>query len=162
MTSDARNSKADAADAVVRFLDKRLKRIADRGLVVALENYVTLVCPDARSLRGLLDRLPPFITAVLDPPNLTPLDRYRTRDAELRAMFEILDGRIGIVHMKDFRLLSGANSYQLPGPLKGVMNYDLFVELVRRLPSDIPVIAEHVGPGEFASTRRELSAYFGR
>jgi len=42
------------------------------------------------------------------------------------------------------------------------MNYGLFVQLVRRLPPDIPAIAEHIGPGQFAATRRELSALFGR
>jgi len=103
----------------VRFLDPKLKRIADRRLTVALESYITLVCPDAMSLRKLLDRLPPFVTAVLDPPNLTPIDRYPARDAELKRMFQVLEGRVGVVHMKDFRLAADLLSYDLPGPLKG-------------------------------------------
>ena len=162
MTSDARNYEPAAADAILRFLDEHIRRIETLGLVVALENYITLVCPDAISLRRLLDRLPPFITAVLDPPNLTPIDRYRARDGELRAMFQILDGRIGIVHMKDFRLATNGTSYDLPGPLKGVMNYELFVDLMRRLPSDVPAIVEHIGQDQFAAIRRELSAFFDR
>jgi len=162
MTPDTRNSKPAASDAIVRFLEHRLKRIEDGRLMVALESYITLVCPGAISLRKLLDRLPPFVTAVLDPPNLTPIDRYRARDAELRQMFQVLEGRVGVVHMKDFRLAADLQSYELPGPLRGVMNYELFVQLVRHLPPDIPAIAEHIGPDQFAATRRELSALFER
>ena len=160
MTPDARNGEPAASDAIRRFLDSKLKRIEDSRLVVALESYITLVCPDAKSLRKLLDRLPPCIAAVLDPPNLIPIDRYGARDAELKDMFEALEGRVGVVHMKDFRMAADRESYELPGPLGGVMNYDLFVQLVRRLPRGIPVIAEHIGPDQFAATRQELSALF--
>ena len=162
MAPDARNGQPAASDAILRFLDHKMKRIEDGRLIVALESYITLVCPDAKSLRKLLDRLPVFITAVLDPPNLIPIDRYPARDAELRQMFKVLEGHIGVVHMKDFRLAADLKSYELPGPLRGVMNYDLFVQLVRRLPPQIPAIAEHIGPDQFAATRRELSALFGR
>ena len=160
MTPDSRNPSPAASDAIARFLDRKLKRIEDARLIVALESYITLVCPDAPSLRKLLDRFPPSITAVLDPPNLTPIDRYGERDQVLREMFKTMEGRVGIVHMKDFRLAADQKSYDLPGPLRGVMNYRLFVDLVRRLPAQIPAITEHVGPDEFATTQRELSALF--
>lgn len=92
----------------------------------------------------------------MDPPNLTPVARYGARDEEMREMFRVLRGRITVVHLKDFRMARDGRSYELPGPLKGVVNYGLFAELLRGLPADVPVVAEHVGPEEFAETRRGL------
>lgn len=156
MTSDPRNFTREAQDAIVRFLEPRLKRLEASRLTLALETYVTLACPDARALRTLLDRLPRPVTAVLDPPNLTPIGRYAARDEELRAMFEALQGRTGVVHLKDFRLNPDGKTYALPGPLAGEMNYPLFLKLCAALPADTPLIAEHIAPAEFASTRAKL------
>ncbi len=158
MTADARNFTPAAADSIRRFLERHLKRLEDARLTLALETYITLVCPDAPSLSALLNSAPAFITAVLDPPNLTPLAQYPRRDIVLREIFSALKGRAGVVHLKDFRLAKDGNSYDLPGPLAGEMNYPLFLQLLGGLPSDIPVIAEHVSPAEFAATRRKLLA----
>ena len=74
----------------------------------------------------------------------------------MREMFRVLRGRVGIVHLKDFRMAGDGVSYDLPGPLKGVMNYGLLAELLRDLDGEVPVVAEHVGPAEFAATRQGL------
>jgi sugar phosphate isomerase/epimerase len=158
MTSDARNFTPEASDAIRRFLEPRLERLADRHLTLALETYITLACPDAPSLRRLLDKLPPVVGAVLDPPNMTPVERYGERDGVMREMFRALEGRVGVVHMKDFRLAKDGRSYELPGPLAGEMNYRLFLEQIRRLPDDTPLIAEHLNPGEFREARKKLVA----
>lgn len=117
-------------------------------------------CPDARSLRRVLNRLPKFAGAVLDAPNLTPVPRYAGRDGVLGEMFHSLHGRVTVVHMKDFRLAPGGNSYQLPGPMLGEMNYSLFAEKILRLPANTPLIAKHVSPPEFANTHRNLVELF--
>ena len=158
MKADERNFAAGARDAIVRFLEPHLPKLESAKLTLALETYITLACPDAPSLRQLLDRLPPSVGAVLDPPNLTPLARYAERDAVLREMVRTLQGRIAVVHMKDFRLRTDRRGYDLPGPMMGEMNYPLFAELVRSLPADVPAIAEHLQPGEFAEARRKLLA----
>ena len=158
MTADARNLAPEASDAIRRFLEPRLQRMADNHLALALETYITLTCPDAPSLRRLLDKLPQFVGAVLDPPNMTPIKRYGERDLVMREMLRVLEGRIGVVHLKDFRLAQDGRSYELPGPLAGEMNYKLFLKGVEGLPGDTPVIAEHVKPEEFGATRRRLVA----
>lgn len=161
MTANPRNHAPAAADAIERFLAPHLRRLERARLTLALETYMTLACPDAPALRRLLDRLPAAVGAVLDPPNLTPLARYAGRDAALREMFETLSGRIAVVHLKDFKLAKDGNSYDLPGPLAGTTNYPLFAERIRALPESIPVIAEHLGPPEFAAARRKLLPLFG-
>jgi sugar phosphate isomerase/epimerase len=161
MQADERNFSPGAADAIVRFLEPHLARLAAAGLTVALESYITLVCPDAPSLRRLLDRLPPAVGAVLDPPNLTPVARYAERDAVLREMVHTLAGRIAVVHMKDFRLAANGR-YDLPGPLQGEMNYRLFLELIGTLPADVPMVAEHLKPEQFSTARRQLLALAAR
>jgi sugar phosphate isomerase/epimerase len=160
-TADPRNHAPAAADAIERYLAPHLRRLEQARVILALETYMTLVCPDAPALRRLLDRLPTAVGAVLDPPNLTPLARYAGRDAALREMFETLAGRIAVVHLKDFKLAKDGKSYDLPGPLAGAMNYPLFVERIRALPETVPVIAEHLGPPEFAAARRKLLPLFG-
>jgi sugar phosphate isomerase/epimerase len=161
MSAHPKNSEPGAADAIVRFLDPRLKRLEANRLVLALESYITLACPDAPSLRRLLDRLPGSVTAVLDPPNLTPIAKYSERDQVMRAMFRVLAGRIGVVHLKDFRMAADGRSYELPGPLAGEVNYSLFAQLIQRLPGDIPVVAEHLSPAEFAPALAKLARLFG-
>lgn len=156
MQPDARNFTEASQDAILRFLDPHLKRLEDARLRLALESYITLACPDAPSLRRLLDRLPSNIGAVLDPPNLTPIARFAERDQVLREMASTLRGRVEVVHLKDFRLAPDGKSYQLPGPLAGQMNYRLFAEEIRTLPETVPVFAEHIGPDKFGETRRGL------
>jgi sugar phosphate isomerase/epimerase len=160
MKSDPRNFTEESEDALVRFLEPHLKVLERNQLTLALETYVTLTCPDAGSLRRVLDRLPGCVGAVLDPPNLTPPGRYKRRDEELRAMVKVLAGRIALVHLKDFRLNPDGASYDLPGPMAGEMNYRLFVSRIRTLPQDVPVIAEHIGPDEFRPTRQKLLPLF--
>jgi sugar phosphate isomerase/epimerase len=156
MTSDPRNFTREAEDAICRFLEPYHIRIENARLKLALETYITLVCPDAPSLARLLKRLPKSTGAVLDPPNLTPIARYGQRDRALKQMFSELGNRIALVHFKDFRLAPDGASYQLPGPLKGEMNYRLFAEQVAKLPEETPLIAEHLKPPEFAAARKEL------
>ncbi|MBI5084744.1 MAG: TIM barrel protein [Acidobacteria bacterium] len=160
MKPDARNFTRESEDAIVRFLEPHYERLEQNRLTLALETYVTLVCPDARSLRRVLDRLPRTVMAVMDPPNLTAPARFAGRDDALKEMFRTLQGRIGVVHLKDFRLAADGQTYELPGPLAGAMNYQLYADLIRTLPGDVPVIAEHIGPEEFASTRRKLLDVF--
>ncbi len=156
MEPDARNFTPAAEDAIVRFLEGYLPKLEKARMRVALETYITLTCPDATALRRLLARLPALVGAVMDPPNLTPVARYETRDAAMREMFTALKDRVTIVHLKDFRLLTRGATYELPGPLLGAMNYKLFAELLRTLPAGVPVVAEHVGPEAFAQTRSAL------
>ena len=161
MTTDERNFTTGARDAIVRFLEPHLGRLEQAGLEVALESYITLACPDAPSLRALLDRLPAQVGAVLDPPNFTPLARYAERDRVLGEAVRLLAGRISVVHLKDFQPAPGGRGYELPGPLLGGMNYPLFVDYIRKLPGTLPVIAEHVKPANFGETRRALLRLFG-
>jgi len=158
MTADERNNEPAATDAICRFLEPRLKLLEGNRLVLALETYITLACPDAPAMRRLLDRLPPSVTAVLDPPNLTPVERYPERDEVLREIVKILAGRIGVVHLKDFRLAAGGRTYELPGPLAGKMNYPLYFDQISKLPDDVPWIAEHLSPGEFAGAHSRITA----
>ena len=161
-TSDSRNWQPGAADALLRTLAPRYKRLEDQRLTLALESYITLTCPDAPSLRRLLDRTPSCINAVFDPPNLTPIALYSARDQVLREMLATLKDRVGIVHWKDFRLARSGRSYDLPGPMGGVMNVPLFLECVKKLPADIPVFAEHIQPADYAAYRAKLTPVFAR
>jgi len=162
MKSDQRNFTPQAADRIVRFLEPFLPRLEQAGLTLALESYITLACPDAGSLRALLDRLPKCVGAVLDPPNLTPIARFGSRDQVLHEMVRLLRNRVAVVHLKDFRLAPGGASYQLPGPLDGEMNYPQYVREILALPGAPPIIAEHIGPAEFAGTRKRLVQLFQR
>ncbi len=158
MKADPRNFQREAQDSVLRFLEPFLPRLENAGLVLALETYITLVCPDAQSLGSLLARLPKCVGAVLDPPNLTPLARYADRDEVLREMAGLLRDRVALVHLKDFRLAKDGAGYELPGPLDGEMNYRLYAGLIRSLPGAPPIIAEHLQPDQFARARQRLAA----
>lgn len=160
MKPDPRNFQPAAADAIARFLEPWVPQLDKRGLTLALETYITLACPDAPSLAALLKRLPRSVGAVLDPPNLTPVHRFSQRDQELRSIVRRLRDRVALVHLKDFRLAPSGTGYELPGPLEGQMNYPLFAELILGLPTETPIIAEHLPPDRFAQARRNLLPLF--
>jgi sugar phosphate isomerase/epimerase len=157
---EPRNQTPAAVEAVQRFVEKYVSRLQDAKVVLALEQYINMVCPDAGSLAGLLRSVPACVTAVLDPPNLTPTALFSRRDEVLRQMAAALRDRIGLVHLKDFRLAPGAARYDLPGALGGEMNYPLFARLILDLPGTPPLIMEHLKPEQFAETRRKLLAVF--
>ena len=162
MKPDARNFTPQAEEAIVRFVDAHAKRLRKAHLVLALETYITLACPDAASLRKVLNRLPENVGAVLDPPNLTPVENFEQRDRVLREIVTTLGSRVAVIHLKDFSLAPDGRGYLLPGPLHGAMNYPLYAELILSLPASIPVIAEHLKPDEFAEARRRLLPVFAR
>jgi sugar phosphate isomerase/epimerase len=156
MKPDPRNPTPASEDSLIRFVTRHVPALERAGLKLALETYVTLTCPDAPSLKRVLDRLPPTVGAVIDPPNLTPVALYPHRDAALRDMMRLLGPRIEVVHLKDFRLKPDGLNYDLPGPLGGVMNYPLYLEELAKLPGNLPWIIEHVAPNDFRSTREKL------
>ncbi|MBI4889839.1 MAG: sugar phosphate isomerase/epimerase [Acidobacteria bacterium] len=160
MKADSRNNTPESEEAILRFLHPHIAALESGKLTLALETYITLACPDAPSLARLLKRLPKCVGAVMDPPNLTPIARYAQRDAVLEEMFQQLKGRIAVVHLKDFRLAAGGQSYQLPGPLAGEMNYPLYARLLKKLPAGIPIAAEHLKPEEFQAAREKLLPLF--
>lgn len=157
---EPRNQQPAAVDAVVRFVERYVSRLEDARLTLALEQYINMVCPDAGTLAALLRRLPTCVTAVLDPPNLTPVRLFSQRDQVLVEMMAILRDRIGVVHLKDFRPAPGAKRYDLPGPMGGEMNYPLFTRQILDLPETVPLVVEHIKPEQFAETRRKLLAVF--
>ena len=156
MKSDPRNPTRQSEDALVRFVSKHVPALERARLKLALETYVTLTCPDAPSLKRVLDRLPATVGAVIDPPNLTPPARFAERDKALKEMMQTLGPRIEVVHLKDFRLKPDGQNYDLPGPLGGQMNYPLYLEELAKLPGDLPWIIEHIGPADFQATREKL------
>jgi sugar phosphate isomerase/epimerase len=160
MKSDLRNFAPAAAEAIVEFLGAQAQHIERAGLTLALETYITLACPDAPTLGRVLDRLPKCIGAVLDPPNLTPPKRYAQRDQVLREMVSTLKNRVALVHLKDFRLGPDGESYSLPGPLQGELNYPLYVREILALDGSPPIVAEHLSIEEYAGARRKLLPLF--
>ena len=162
MKSDPRNQTAEAEDSIRGFAGPHGKRLESAGVTLALESYITLACPDAVSLRRVLNRLPKCVGAVLDPPNLTPVSRFKERDQVLREMVGLLGDRVAVVHLKDFKLAPDKASYQLPGPLGGEMNYPLYAELIVALAGAPPLLAEHLGSEEFAEARRKLLPLFAQ
>ncbi len=159
-TSDPKNWTPAAEDAILRTLEPHYKRLEQGKLRLALESYITLTCPDAPSLRRVLDRTPACINAVFDPPNLTPTAAYQQRDQVLVDMLKTLKDRVGVVHWKDFRLAPDGRSYELPGPLGGVMNYELFLKCVKQLPDDTPIVMEHITPDQYAAFHNRLQPIF--
>ncbi len=156
MKADPRNFTAEAGDQIRRFVERHARRLEDARLKLALEQYSTLACPDAPSLRKVLDRLPKFVGAVMDPPNLTLPADFARRDEKLAEMFRVLKGRVAVVHLKDFTLAPDGKSFGLPGPMQGAMNYPLFVRLIKGLPGEVPLFVEHIRPAEFAETREKV------
>ncbi|MEH7381602.1 sugar phosphate isomerase/epimerase family protein [Bacillus sp. JJ1533] len=118
------------------FLDvvesvKELVQEAEKfGVIVGIEAGVNHPVYSSSLLKRLLVEVHSNnLQVIFDPVNLLTVDNYRQQEEIIKEAIELLGDRIIIVHCKDFVIEEGQLKFAPPG--KGLLNYDLVMELLK-------------------------------
>jgi sugar phosphate isomerase/epimerase len=110
----------------------------DCGVTLAFEPEVANVIDSARKGRRLLDEmLSPRLKVVMDAANLFHHGELARMPAILAEAFELLAGDMVLAHAKDLSR-DGEAGHQAAGT--GVLDYDLYIQLLRAAGYDGPLI----------------------
>jgi sugar phosphate isomerase/epimerase len=94
----------------------------------------------------------PALGLVLDAPNLLPPERWGRQAEQIAALVAELTPYVGLVHLKDMRLLDGA--LDMPGPGQGLLDYPALMGAIADAAIGAPMIVEHVRLEQAAAARR--------
>ena len=161
--ADPYNDTDEAWQEFLAMLDPCVRVAEACDAVIALEAYVENVVNTAERARAALDRFGrERVQVVMDPNNyFTPalLDR---QDEVLRHVFAQVGDAIAIAHAKDVRAVPGQRKCALPRAGTGVLNWPLFVDLLRGTGFDGALVIEHLREPEIPETvdfvRRQMAA----
>ncbi len=125
---------------------------------LSIEPFFTHIINDADSFKKLKERSEPGkVKIVMDVPNFFKKGMFPQRDEILNNLFRELAEDISMVHFKDIKPSKDDSwPYEYPGPGKGELNYELFMENISRYNFDSWGIIEHVQPAEFAEAKKFL------
>jgi len=146
--------------------------------VFLVETYVNNVIGSVEETQRLFaDIASPHLGLLMDPTNYFESHNIDDMDAELHKIFNALDHHIHIGHAKDVKrsegdttekhadidaaeshTYRGVGDIELPAPGLGVLNYDLYLERLRRHHPNIPIIIEHLEESDVPRAKEFLDA----
>ncbi|MGX1932875.1 sugar phosphate isomerase/epimerase family protein [Microbacterium resistens] len=148
------NYSARAADDLITGLRGIAPHIEDAGLSYTVECHQLSTMRSAEVIREVMDAVDsPVISANFDPVNL--LDSavaVYDNAARMRHIMDVVGPRYGAsCHVKDVVVTDEfvCRTLEVP-PGDGVLDYDAFFEVVRRLPDESALIVEHLTPEQTA------------
>lgn len=145
--------------------------------VFLVETYVNNVIGSVEeTLRLFKDVNSPNLALLMDPTNYFETHNIDNMDSELNKIFDNLDQHIRIAHAKDVKLaeegdvaekhadidaaeshtLRGVGEIELPAPGQGVLNYDLYLERLKKNHPNIAIIIEHLEEDDVPRAKRFL------
>src|SRR3954467_3961020 len=134
------------------------------GVTFLVETYVNNVIGSVEeTLRLFADINDPHLGLLMDPTNYFEEHNIDQMDKTLNQIFDALSDKIKISHAKDVKravgaqgvkmadidaseahTLRGVGTIELPAPGLGSLNYDLYLQRLRREYPNIPIIIEHL------------------
>ncbi len=155
------NATEEAYAACRDTLAKTVKSAEKAGAIISIETYwKNIISSIERTVRLFADIPSPSLKLVMDPCNY-----YRKADLPrmqpiLKEMFAKLADRIIIAHAKDVKAAAGDNT-DLPAAGRGVMDYDLFLRLLKDLGRDMPLLIEHLTLDDVPRARDYVLSHMG-
>lgn len=155
----ARYGGEQAWELMRRTVEELLEEAEKWGVIVAIEPCNGQIVHTAERWQRLSEEAPSSnLGAVLDPNNILNGSNFGRQDEVIRDAFERLGSRIVLAHAKD-------KAYDREGGLKevcagkGVMNYPLFMELLRKHKPYVHVTLEAVAPDEMEDALRFMKSF---
>lgn len=131
-----------------------------RGLPVQilLEPFVSHVLDHAAACVRLAKRFPVGeVKVVLDAPNLLTERGFAAQKALIPDMVARIAPAVGLVHLKDFALVSGHRVFLPPG--LGVLDFGMQLRAIAQFLPEVPVVIENVvTTGEMRAAREFIQS----
>jgi sugar phosphate isomerase/epimerase len=155
------NETEEAWEDLRGVLDRLMRKAEAHGVTILIEGYVkNVVCSTERALRLIREREGRPLKFVLDPFNYhTRGDMERPREA-LDRIFAAVASRSVVAHAKD--VLYTEEGIVTPKPGAGRADWEYYAHLLQKHIPAVPLILEHLKPGEVEECLRFVRNAFKR
>jgi sugar phosphate isomerase/epimerase len=133
---------------------KRLVEAAEKlGSIVAIEGVADKdVIHSHERMQRTLEMIPsPNLGIIYDPVNFLPFKRASESDDLMKEAFQMFGDKMVAIHAKDYLLEEGRVNTTIPSG-RGMLNYQLLLDLVREYKPMIPVLLENNTPDTIDGT----------
>ena len=164
---DDKNAGEEAYAEVLGIIRDIVACAEENGVTFIIENYINNVIGSVEQIERLFkDVNSPHLALLCDPTNYFTGRNIGDMDAELCKVFERLAPYMRIAHAKDCKLAEntgekhadidadeshsfrGSGDVELPAAGLGVLNYELYMELLAKHHPNMPLIIEHLDEGD--------------
>ena len=148
----------DTEEAYQRVLEtlKELTKEAEKyGVAIAVEGVHCFVINTPQKMKRLVDDLnSDNVKVIFDPVNYLNIHNYQKQDEIINDTFDLLGGKICVIHAKDFTVKDGV--FKAVKPSDGLLNYKLIFEKMKEYNLDIPIICEEITDSDAVVAFRNL------
>ena len=174
---DDRNGTEKVYDETIEIIRDLAAYAEDWGSTFIVENYVNNVIGSVEQIERMFrDVNSKSLGLICDPTNYFDDNTINDVDGTLRKIFDRLGDKMVIAHAKDIKRavdtsekhadidadashsFRGSGSVELPAAGLGILNYDLYVELLAKKTPNIPLIIEHLDEGDIERAKRFVDA----
>lgn len=142
--SDEANNSEQAYIHVLKVLCEIAAYAAERGVNIAVEGVGCFVINSPRKMHRLINDIPyDNVKVIFDPVNYINANNYLHQDEIINETFDLLSERLVAIHAKDF-VPTENGGIDFPAPGKGLLNYKLIFENMKKYGVDVPIIMEGV------------------
>jgi sugar phosphate isomerase/epimerase len=146
------NHDAEAGEALRRHVDELTPLLDEVDGILVLEPFFAHVLSTPERAAAFCRELSsPYVRLVLDVPNLLPPASWPRQAPRIAEMVALLAPYVGLVHLKDMRLVDDA--LDMPGPGQGVLDYETLLQAIAGAELGAPLILEHVKLAQAAAAR---------
>lgn len=170
-----KNSSEEAFQEITEVIRDLAEHAHKHNAVFLIENYVNNIVGSVDQVLRLFREVDhPGLGLLMDPTNFYTGQNIDDVDGVLYQMFNALEDKIKIAHAKDILLAEdtsekhadidaveshtfrGAGDIELPAAGLGVLNYDLYLELLSKKHPNIPIIIEHLDEEDIPRAKKFL------
>jgi sugar phosphate isomerase/epimerase len=173
---DAKNKTEEGYEICRDIIGEVSEFAGKHDVQFLIETYVNNVIGSVEeTLRLFADINSPHLGLLMDPTNYFETHNIDNMDGELNKIFDALSGSIRIAHAKDVKraedetsekhaeidaaeshTLRGVGAIDLPAPGLGVLNYDLYLNRLKKDHPNIPIIIEHLDEADVPRAKKFL------
>lgn len=151
---DPYNETEEAWRIFLDVLEPLVRQAAQYDVTIALEAYVENVVHSPERARAAIEATAsPHLRILMDPCNYFRPEMLNRQEDVLRHVFATVGEYIVLAHAKDVRAIPGRRTCELPRAGTGVLNYPLYIRLLRDAGYDGALIIEHLREPEIPETR---------
>ena len=170
---DDRNGSEKVYEETIEIIRDLASYAKDYGATFIIENYVNNVIGSVEQVERMFrDVGTDGLGLICDPTNYFDEAHMKDVDGTLRDIFAKLSPYMKIAHAKDIKVAEdtsekhadidadashsfrGSGGVELPAAGLGVLNYDLYVELLAKENPNIPLIIEHLDEGDIERAKK--------
>lgn len=169
---DEKNSTEEAYQEFKKIAIELAEYAYRHDAVFLIENYVNNIIGTVDEVARFFEEVNhPGIGLLMDPTNYFNGKNIDDVDSTIKKMFYVLGDKIKVAHAKDCRRAQnkdqkfaggsaehnsfrGAGDVELPAAGLGVLNYDLYLTMLKKRYPNIPIIIEHLEESDIPRAKK--------